>query len=426
MDVKKYLKPEYTAIARYVIATFLIIFLLIRFTDNIASVFNSIMMGIRWLEVVLKPVVAGFALAYILKPVVCFLENQFKRLPIYKGDKEVGARTMAVALTMILAAALVIAILSVIVSTLTRQIMLADIDSISETVKLYVRNLNSLYRVINARLNDLNLESPALESYIEEAGSLLGSAIQSTAKNMIASAANIGGFFTNLIFAIIFCIYFLIDGVQLKKYWGRVLRVLVGEKGFTGFCSFVKRADHVFSGYIRGQLADALIVALMASVALTFAGVKYAILIGILSGIGNLIPYVGPIVGYGSTILVCLLNGDLKGMLIGIVVFFVIQTIDGNIINPKLLSASIEIHPMLVIIALITGSATGGFMGMLLAVPVAALVKILFDDAIDEIAKRKKIEKKDEQECNEQENAEQVSDEQEEDIQEKDIQDNEK
>ncbi len=405
MNVKKYLNPKYTAIARYVIATFLIIFLLIRFTDNIAAVFNSIMLGIRWLGKVLKPVVAGFALAYILQPVVCFLEKQFKRLPIYKGDKAVRARTPAVASTMILAAALVIAILSVIVSTLTRQIMLADIDSISETVKLYVRNLNSLYLVMNARLNELNLESPALESYIEEAGSFLTSAIQTAAKNMISSAANIGSFFTNLIFAIIFCIYFLIDGVPLKKYWGRVLRALAGERVYKGFCSFIGRADHVFSGYIRGQLADALIVALMASVALTFAGVKYAILIGILSGIGNLIPYVGPIVGYGSTILVCLLNGDLKRMLIGIVVFFVIQTIDGNVINPKLLSASIEIHPMLVIIALISGSAIGGFMGMLLAVPVAALIKLLFDDAVSEIAKRRHIEENDVQEKNIQGNA---------------------
>ncbi len=400
MNVKKYLNPKYTAIARYVIATFLIIFLLIRFTDNIASVFNSIMIGVRWLGIVLKPVVAGFALAYILQPVVSFLEKQFKKLPMYKGEKAVRARTPAVALTMILAAALVIAILSVIVSTLTRQIMLADIDSISETVKLYVRNLNSLYRVMNARLNELNLESPALESYIEEAGSFISSAIQSTAKNMITSAANIGSFFTNLIFAIIFCIYFLIDGDSLKKYWGRVLRALTGKKVYKGFCGLVENADHVFSGYIRGQLADALIVALMASVALTFAGVKYAILIGILSGIGNLIPYVGPIVGYGSTILVCLLNGDLKRMVIGIIVFFVIQTIDGNIINPKLLSASIEIHPMLVIIALISGSAIGGFMGMLLAVPVAALLKILFDDAIGEIAKRRHIEENDVQEGN--------------------------
>ncbi|SKB49501.1 Predicted PurR-regulated permease PerM [Lachnospiraceae bacterium] len=385
---KKHFNKKYTTIAIYTVITFLIIFLLVRFTDNITAVFFGIRNGIHFLGIVLKPVIAGFVIAYILHPVVGFFEKQFCKFPIYKGDKAGKARTPAVALTMILAAAFVTAILSIVVSTFARQIILADFDTLSETVKLYVRNLNSLYRNMNIRLNELNLASPTLESYIEEAGGVLASAIQGVAKNMIASATNVGSFLTNTIFAIIFCIYFLIDGEPLKNYWGRVLKVVVKPRGYQLFCIFVKEADRVFSGYIRGQLLDAVIVALMASVTLTLFGVRYAVLIGILSGIGNLIPYVGPMVGYGSTILVCMLNGDIDKMIIGIIVFFVIQTIDGNIINPKLLSSNISVHPMLVIIALIAGSAIGGFMGMLLAVPVAALAKELFDGMINSLDRK--------------------------------------
>jgi predicted PurR-regulated permease PerM len=92
---------------------------------------------------------------------------------------------------------------------------------------------------------------------------------------------------------------------------------------------------------------------------------------------------VGPFVAYISTISVCILNGDWKKLIIALIVLLVLQTIDGNVINPKLLSANISIHPMLVIASLIIGSAIGGIIGMLLAVPVGALIKIQFERGID-------------------------------------------
>ena len=128
---------------------------------------------------------------------------------------------------------------------------------------------------------------------------------------------------------------------------------------------------------------DAIIMAVLTTVAMMVAGVPYAPVIGILVGIGNLIPYVGPVVGYVSIIVCCLITGEFWKMLLAIVIMAVIMFIDGNIINPKLLSQNVEVHPLLVIAALIAGGAIGGFLGMLVAVPVAALVKMYFDKLID-------------------------------------------
>ncbi len=145
-------------------------------------------------------------------------------------------------------------------------------------------------------------------------------------------------------------------------------------------------------------------MAILVGCSLTLIGVRYAVIIGILSGIGNLIPYIGPIVAYGSTIIVCLVCQDLKRLLVAIVVLFVIQTVDGNVINPRLLSSNVDVHPMLVIAALIVGGAFGGIVGMLFAVPVAGFFKIQFEKGIDSLvqkrtgrkppAKRKKVRKK--------------------------------
>jgi predicted PurR-regulated permease PerM len=136
--------------------------------------------------------------------------------------------------------------------------------------------------------------------------------------------------------------------------------------------------DRVFSGYIRGQLTDAFVMMLLISLVLSLTGVKFSILIGIFAGIGNLIPYFGPIVAYVTTTIVCLMNGEIKTLIISLIALFIIQAVDGNIIGPKLLSSSIKIHPLIIIVSIIIGSAIGGFLGMLLAVPVGAYVKLVF------------------------------------------------
>ena len=142
-------------------------------------------------------------------------------------------------------------------------------------------------------------------------------------------------------------------------------------------------ANRVFSGYIRGQSIDAALVGLLSSIALLIAGVPYAVVIGILTGIGNLVPYVGPVVGFGSLIIVCLAEGSLSHLIIGGIILGAVMFIDGNIINPRMLSSNVEVHPVLVILALLAGGKVGGVVGMLVAVPVAALLKLQFERYIE-------------------------------------------
>ena len=106
----------------------------------------------------------------------------------------------------------------------------------------------------------------------------------------------------------------------------------------------------------------------------------YAVVIGFITGFGNLIPYVGPTLGYIAVILANVINGfDLRMIIIGLVVLEIIMLIDGNILNPRLLAGAIQIHPLLVIASLLAGGAVGGILGMLLAVPVGAFIKLQFE-----------------------------------------------
>ena len=151
------------------------------------------------------------------------------------------------------------------------------------------------------------------------------------------------------------------------------------EKTIAWVKEMIHDADRCFSGYIRGQAMDAVLVGVTVSIIFSIMGMKYAVVIGLLTGIGNLIPYVGPILGYGSVLFINLMNWNPQMLVTGLVVLLVVMTIDGNVINPRLLAGSIEVHPLLVVASLLAGGAIGGILGMLLAVPIGAFVKLQFE-----------------------------------------------
>ena len=123
---------------------------------------------------------------------------------------------------------------------------------------------------------------------------------------------------------------------------------------------------------------------------LSILKVRYALMIAVLTGFGNLIPYVGPVVAYGLTALVCVLYGEFTKLPPAVLALFVIQTLDGNVINPRLLSQNIDVHPLVVLISLMIGGSVGGFLGIFLAEPIASLIKMELDRFVQE----KKAEKK--------------------------------
>ena len=163
--------------------------------------------------------------------------------------------------------------------------------------------------------------------------------------------------------------------------------------------TMISDADRVFSGYIRGQAFDAFMIGVVVSMVFSIIGIQYAIVIGLLIGLGNLIPYMGPIVGYTSIAIVGIATGDYKSMIIAAIALLIIQAIDGNLIYPKLLSSSVNIHPMIVIISLTVGASIGGLVGMIVAVPSGALAKVWFERLIS--LKEKRNEAKEMKEANE-------------------------
>ncbi|MDD6208663.1 MAG: AI-2E family transporter [Clostridiales bacterium] len=378
----KHENKKYTTISIYVILTAAAIFGLGLVFQHATELITSILEGTSWLLKVVKPVIIGFVLAYILDPVVDLFQKWLQKIKYFDRHKK-RARGISILVTYLLVVFFVVAIISLLVFSVTDQLRVANFEDIIAVCNSYIGSVNEMYGQILKWLNELNIQSDELSAYVKEISGHLIEYLKAVLEGAALSVGNISGFMTTAVFAIIISIYFLVDGKMIGCFLRKVFRAFFNDKINDWAGTVISDADTVFSGYMRGQLTDAFVMMILISLSLSLLGVKFSVLIGVMAGIGNLIPYCGPVVAYGLTAIVCLLNGDIKKLVIGIIVLFVIQTIDGNLIGPKLLSQSIDIHPLLVIVSLIFGSAVGGFLGMLLAVPVGAFLKVRFVSYLD-------------------------------------------
>ena len=385
---KDKINKKYFEISMYVIFTCVIIFLLSRFTDQLPAIAKTTGSALKWVGAILKPVIIGFIIAYLLFPMLEKLEGLLRKIKPLKKKKSV--RGLAVGLQWIIILVGLFVVVSLLVSVITKQARAANSEDIIEGIKTYANSINELYRELIDRLDKLNINSAEIKSSVDTFMSNIGSYLLNLSSGLGNLANNLKDGLATALFALIFSIYFLLDMPKLKKYWGRVLGIILPEKVKATLYTLIKDADKVFSGYIRGQAIDAFMVGVVVSIVFSIIGIQYAIVIGLLIGLGNLIPYMGPIVGYSSIVIVGIATSDYKSMVIAAIALLIIQPIDGNLIYPKLLSTSVNIHPMIVIISLTVGASIGGLVGMIVAVPTGALVKVWFERLIN-IAEKKNI-----------------------------------
>jgi predicted PurR-regulated permease PerM len=390
MKLRNRINRKYLQISIYVIITVMIIYTLSLVVKNAPAILATGISGLRWLLRVIKPVILGFIFAYLMDPVVGFFECRYKQLKNVRLFRRiVMPRTWGAITSVILLIIAFLGLVSLLVFTITDQLRLVSLDDIIKLGEGFISSFQEFTNMLLAKLNDLNIESKELQQYIENASSFIANSLVNVVKGSVTSISNVSNTLTTLIFGFIIGIYFMIDGRMFMNYLKKISKALFGKHTNLRLKRMVDDLDEVFSGYIRGQLIDAFVMMILISIILSITGVKFAIVIGILAGVGNLIPYFGPIVAYVGTTLVCLIRGDFKTFLISMIALFVIQFIDGNMIGPKLLSNAIKIHPLIVIVSIIFGSALGGFLGMLLAVPVGAYIKLIFVRFIDHRLKRK-------------------------------------
>jgi len=194
----------------------------------------------------------------------------------------------------------------------------------------------------------------------------------------------------NIFVAVVVSVYILAQRRKIVDFLSHLTYALFKDKTFERIRKYFKAGNSIFFRFFSSQIFDAILVGIILSIAMNIMGIKYATLLGVMIGLFNLIPFYGAIVAVAISFIVTILTGGITKALIMAVVIVILQQIDANIINPKIVGTNLQISQILVIFSVTVGGAYLGVTGMFLAVPVATLLKLVIEDFIADRTKIKK------------------------------------
>ena len=387
MKWKDKINKRYVRLAVFFAVLILIYKVIEQLADHAPEIFSSVMSGLNWLLGVAKPIIFGFVMAYILKPLNDFFTDRYAKVKFLKKH----CRPLGVITVLLLIILIITAIASAIVYSVTHQLQFANIDETFKALTSIANSLTNFYESLLAKLNSLDIGSEQLTESVGEISTAVMGFVQNLANGVIGSVSDIAGYVTTVIFGLIIGIYFMIGGQHMVAYFSEVTDAVLSERANTKIRHFLNDVNEVFSGYIRGQLMDVAFMIVSTSFAMMLTGISLAPIIGLLTGLANLVPYLGPFVGYTSIILISVVEGKYQVMIASLIALLIIQTLDGYIIVSKFFGMSIKVHPLLIVIFLIFGNAIGGLLGMLLAVPVGAYFQKMFTNYVEKRKNAKKL-----------------------------------
>lgn len=323
---------------------------------------------------VISPFLIGILIAYLLYIPSRRIENFYRKAKIKLISKK--ARLFSVITVYIIAILLIILIMNFIFPVLIESLteLVANIQLYAEiTIEKY-NNLPEDSFLKSDMVADLiqNIQNIDIKQYINL------DKIAEYAKGAINFVTSIFDIFV----AFIVSVYVLMGRAEILQFFKRSAKAVFGEKAFKNVDKYFNNTNDIFFGFISSQLLDAVIIGILTTIAMSIMGIKYAPLLGFIIGLFNIIPYVGAIIAVAISIIITLITGGISQAIWMAVVVIILQQIDANIINPKIVGNSLKISPLLVMFSITVGGAYFGMFGMFVAVPVAAVLKIVVEDFI--------------------------------------------
>jgi predicted PurR-regulated permease PerM len=317
---------------------------------------------------VLVPLLLALAFAYLLEPLVEWLQRRFKLRHELAVIVAIGGGIII----------LVVSILFLIPPVVEQLIDSAQklpqaLITAGERLEPYLVRLREHYP---AAYETVRQQALAFFHSLPGEESIVARAIGRVGRQVIGVTANI----LNLILIPVFTFYILRDLDLLR----RGIERLVPAKYRPRASRLFDRTGPVVSNYVRGQLTVAVILSLLYTVGFWIARVPLALSLGVLAGFGYLIPYIGTLVAVILTVLLVLLaNPGWWPVISVLIVYVIVQTLEGFLITPRILGDRLKLHPMVVIIGLIIGGSLFGILGIILALPVMALLKVLLEVVLE-------------------------------------------
>ncbi len=378
---------KYFTISIYALVTIMAAAIFICLIAN----FGAVQLWLKGLAGILSPFLAAFLIAFILSPLVNWLELNFfeKLLHIQKPKLRVA---LSIVMTYILLLGIIIVGLLYVIPQMT--------DSIVGVAGDVTVQLNEIYEKRHTYETMLQEYFPEVDfdfiaDKIEEMWPTLLAEITNLTKDLvpkvIGMTVSVAKLTINIFLSIAISIYMLFDKRKLIKMSTQVVYAVLPTARAKTFCGHMRECSRIFSGFVSGKALDSLIIGIICFVATSILGLEYAVLISVIVGITNMIPYFGPFIGAVPGVVLYLCIRPLDAVVFAIMIL-ILQQFDGWVLGPKILGDSTGLSPLWVIFGITVGGAYGGVIGMFLGVPMVAVVAYLLNQAIDGVLKKKRID----------------------------------
>ena len=350
--------------------------------------------GLASLLHILSPFVWGLVICYLLTPFMRLVEKKlFKPLSkkLYKNSKRSNGSRFARGMSVLLSELFLLAILTALVCLIIPQLY-SSLQNMVANSPMYIETAS---RWITQLLEDF----PEIEHYVSQTLGQVNDSLMRWIQNTVLpglgsliSNVTSGVYYAimgiyNLVIGIIVSVYVLSNleqfGASAKRILYSVFSVDIAKKILEG----LEFTDRTFMGFINGKLLDSAIIGLICYIVCSILRMPYALLVSVIVGVTNIIPFFGPFIGAVPSSIIILLVNPVK-CLIFIAFIILLQQLDGNIIGPKILGSSVGINGFWVMFSIILGAGLFGFWGMLLGVPVFVILYAAITGSVTRKLKR--------------------------------------
>lgn len=379
---RKYLKWGLTAFFVFVAcALFWIIF------SNLRGFYQMILDFID----IISPILYGCLFAYLMNPVMRFVQKYLDKWLTKTKLKEQKALKISRVISIIVS----VLILLLCVYALIAMIVPSTINSINDL--LQQERLENYYNTISTWLSD-TFGGTQLESWLNQNFDNLYQVLIDYVKKIDLTALLSGltssvyslvlGIFDFFI-GIIAAVYILIYKQKLRAQAKKITVALFRPERADRLFEVARRTDRIFGGYFIGKIIDTIFVTIITYIGMLIMGMPYAPLISVIIGVTNIIPFFGPFLGWIPSALLLLVDDPLNALYFSIFIL-VLQQIEGNIISNRIIGEQLGISDLWVLVSILLFGGIFGFAGMLLGVPVFAVLYTLINDAINNRLKKKR------------------------------------
>lgn len=314
----------------------------------------------------LVPYIFALVLAYLVLPLVNLLDGLLKRLlPRFRFTRPIAI--VAVYLLMIGGFVLFV---SLVIPVLAEQfnVLWTSREDLATAVKGLTGQFLTWYE--QAVPADIQVQVTTL---LRQASGTVAKAVQTGVTRTLGVVT--GTFSFVLGFAVIpFWLFYVLND-QAKVTRGVVS--LMPARVRTDLLNLIRIVDSIMSAYLRGQLLLCLFIGVMATLGLTVLGVRFPVVLGLIAGVFEVLPFIGPFIGLVPAVIVATIQSPLLGLWT-LILFLGIQQIENLFLVPRISGKAVELHPAVIMVVLVLGSQIAGFWGLLLAVPLTAVVRDIF------------------------------------------------